>query len=67
MSSSKRVRLRVRLRTFAAVVRESLREVFDEGAYSRFLSRHQMASSRESYAAFRREYEAAKACRPRCC
>jgi len=45
----------------------ALREIFDEAAYSRFLNRTQMISSREAYAAFCREYDTAKARRPRCC
>jgi len=45
----------------------ALREIFDETAYTRFLKRRQMASSREAYAAFCREYEVTKARRPRCC
>jgi len=45
----------------------TLREIFDESAYTRFLSREQMVASREAYAAFCREYDAAKARRPRCC
>ena len=53
-------------RAFALLV-SALREIFDESAYARFLSRRQMASSREAYAAFCREYEAAKGRRPRCC
>ena len=44
-----------------------LREIFDESAYARFLDRHQLESSRCSYAAFRHEHEHTKACRPRCC
>jgi hypothetical protein len=50
-------------RTSAAI----LREIFDESAYSRFLARHQLTPSRDSYAAFWSEYERAKARRPRCC
>ncbi len=45
----------------------ALREIFDESAYARFLNRRQMVSSREAYAAFCREYDTAKARRPRCC
>lgn len=45
----------------------ALREIFDEAAYSRFLDRRKLSSSREAYTAFRQEYEAAKARRPRCC
>jgi len=32
----------------------ALREIFDESAYNRFLDRRQLPSSREAYAAFRR-------------
>ena len=45
----------------------ALREIFDESAYSRFLSQRQLASSRAAYASFRQEYEVTKARRPRCC
>jgi hypothetical protein len=45
----------------------TLREIFDEAAYARFLSRAGVASSRETYAAFRREFEEAKLRRPKCC
>ncbi len=45
----------------------TLREIFDETAYARFLSRKQMASSPQAYAAFRREFEEAKTRRPKCC
>jgi hypothetical protein len=50
-----------------ALLVSALREIFDESAYARFLNRRQMTSSREAYAAFCREYETAKARRPRCC
>lgn len=43
------------------------REIFDESAYDRFLSRTQMASSPKAYAAFRKEHDALKARRHRCC
>jgi hypothetical protein len=45
----------------------SLREIFDEAAYSRFLARHEMSSCPRAYAAFMREQESTKARRPRCC
>jgi hypothetical protein len=45
----------------------TLREIFDEAAYTRFLARHQIESSPAAYAAFWREHEATKARRPRCC
>ncbi len=48
-------------------VRAILREIFDESAYERFLSRKQMASSSTAYAAFRQEFEEAKTRRPKCC
>jgi len=50
-------------RTLAA----TLREIFDEAAYARFLNRAGMSASSESYAAFRREFEEAKVRRPKCC
>ena len=45
----------------------ALREIFDEAAYARFLTRTRMVSSAEAYAAFREEFEEAKARRPKCC
>jgi hypothetical protein len=45
----------------------TLREIFDEAAYTRFLNRAGMASSSEAYAAFRREFEEVKVRRPKCC
>jgi len=45
----------------------TLREIFDEAAYARFLSRAGMASSSQAYAAFRREFEEVKLRRPKCC
>ena len=57
----------------AAIVRPlsllmaALREIFDEAAYQRFLTRGEVASSPAAYADFLREGETAKARRPRCC
>ena len=45
----------------------TLREIFDEAAYDRFLCRKQMAVSPASYAAFLQEFEEAKTRRPKCC
>jgi len=45
----------------------TLREIFDESAYSRFLARHEMSSCPSAYAAFLREQEGIKARRPKCC
>ena len=44
-----------------------LREIFDEAAYRRFLDCRGIPSSTEAYAAFRREFEAVKVRRPKCC
>ena len=56
-----------RMRTIAAVFMAILQEIFDEAAYQRFLDRRKLARSRETYAAFRGEYEILTAPRPRCC
>jgi hypothetical protein len=55
--------------TFEAVrlLVATVREIFDESAYSRFLKRERTERSRDSYAEFLRENEIAKARRPRCC
>jgi len=45
----------------------TLREIFDESAYIRFLQRRGLTSSRESYAQFLREGEATRGRRVRCC
>jgi hypothetical protein len=51
----------------ARVMMETLREIFDENAYARFLARQGTRPSRKSYADFLRENEATRARRPRCC
>ncbi len=56
-----------RLREAVNVVLATLREIFDESAYRRFLERKQMGSSREAYAEFLQEHELLRARRPRCC
>lgn len=45
----------------------TLREIFDESAYQRFLTRQQLPSGRSAYAAFLREQEIRKARQPKCC
>jgi hypothetical protein len=60
-------RVREAIRDLMATALAMLREIFDEGAYSRFLRRAGMTSSAEAYAAFRRESEEAKVRRPKCC
>jgi hypothetical protein len=55
------------LRRVGTILLAMLREIFDESAYARFLSRHGLTSSVEAYAAFVREAEIVKARKPRCC
>jgi hypothetical protein len=50
-----------------SVLLAALREIFDEAAYQRFLTRGEVASSPAAYADFLRQAETAKARRPRCC
>jgi hypothetical protein len=57
----------MRLRKITATLMATLREIFDESAYKRFLSRNRICSSSRAYAAFLREQENAKARRPKCC
>jgi hypothetical protein len=45
----------------------TLREIFDEAAYTRFLHRTQMPPSREAYAAFWRERESLPTRPTKCC
>jgi hypothetical protein len=55
---------------FAGSIRlflSTLREIFDESAYARFLARHSISSCPNAYAAFLCEHGAAKARRPKCC
>jgi len=56
-----------RLVKASRILLATLREIFDEAAYDRFLRRTRMASSAKAYAAFRRESEESKARRPKCC
>ena len=51
----------------ARILLATLREIFDEAAYERFLSRKQAPSSTKAYAAFRQESEEARTRRPKCC
>jgi len=48
-------------------LRAVLREIFDESAYDRFLSRTQDSRSVASYREFMQEKEAAVVRKPRCC
>jgi hypothetical protein len=49
------------------LIRAMLREIFDESAYDRFLSRTGNERSVASYRAFTRERESSLARKPRCC
>jgi hypothetical protein len=51
----------------ARILLATLREIFDESAYERFLRRAQVKSSAKAYAAFRAEFEEARTRRPKCC
>jgi hypothetical protein len=55
------------IQTFFQVVLATLREIFDENAYQRFLLRTSSVPSVESYSKFVRERDAAMSKRPRCC
>jgi hypothetical protein len=59
--------MKARMITAARIFLATLREIFDESAYARFLSRTQMVSSPAAYTAFRQEFEEAKTRRPKCC
>ena len=50
----------------ARILLATLREIFDEAAYERFLVRARLESSPDAYAQFWRERDGAKP-RPRCC
>lgn len=56
-----------RLRSAGKLFLAALREIFDESAYARFLSRNHAESSPESYAAFLHEREHSQARKARCC
>ena len=55
------------LRESWRIIVTTLREIFDESAYERFLARTHSSRSIVSYREFLREREAAIATRPRCC
>jgi hypothetical protein len=57
----------IRFAEAARTLLATLREIFDEAAYERFLSRKQTPSSTKAYAAFREEFEEARTRRPKCC
>jgi len=56
-----------RLRSFFKVLIATLREIFDENAYQRFLIRTGNVASVESYRAFLQERDERMTQKPRCC
>jgi hypothetical protein len=56
-----------RLKSTWEILTGTLREIFDESAYERFLKQRRLSPSRAAYTAFRQENEVTKAHRPRCC
>jgi len=59
--------LRARLGQSRQILVLMLQEIFDESAYTRFLTRQGLTTSREAYDRFVREQGEAKARRPKCC
>jgi hypothetical protein len=52
---------------FFRIIRDALREVFEESAYERFCAREQIGVGRESYALFLEETDQARQHKVRCC
>ncbi len=61
------MRVTERIRRAVDVLVAALREIFDEAAYERFLVRHELVPSTESYADFCREHQQGKVRQARCC
>ena len=55
------------VRSFLRVLLATLREIFDENAYQRFLLRTGNVECVQSYREFQREREAGMKNRPKCC
>lgn len=55
------------VRSFLRVLLATLREIFDENAYQRFLVRSGNVACVQSYREFQREREAGMTNRPKCC
>jgi hypothetical protein len=56
-----------RLANAIRIIIATMREIFDEAPYARFLQRTHTTSSRAAYAAFCRERDSRQERRPRCC
>jgi hypothetical protein len=52
---------------FIRILRLTLREIFDEAAYARYLERAGVQVSRQSYTSFLKEKHQAKSPAARCC
>ncbi len=63
----KLARLATYIRRAGELFLETLREIFDENAYQRFLGRRGLASSRAAYAEFLEEMRQCREHRVRCC
>jgi hypothetical protein len=66
-SHETKVKIRQWLRRGWHLISATLREIFDESTYDRFLQRTQRHRSVESYRVFMVERDAAAATKPRCC
>jgi hypothetical protein len=55
------------LRLAAGLALSTLREIFDESAYARFLGKNNLRSCPGAYGLFLREQESIKARHPKCC
>jgi hypothetical protein len=62
-----RMVLRTGLGQIMSLCLATLREIFDESAYARFLARRQANSSPKAYTAFLREQSETRSGRHRCC
>ena len=61
------IMLRARLGQIMSLCLATLREIFDESAYARFLTRRKANSSPKAYAAFLREQSETRSGHHRCC
>jgi len=57
----------MRLRQVLSLVRDVLREIFDEASYARYLERHSLPTSPRAYQAFQRDGERTSSPKARCC
>lgn len=59
--------MRARFKAIREIVLVTLREIFDENAYARYLARTGAGTSRAAYAGFLAERRSAEQRRIRCC